>query len=280
VDCDGNLHIVWEDYRDGNDEIYYRRITDSEGPGWDPADTRLTNDSNTSWDPSVVADCAGNVHVLWADNRSSNFDIYYKLGIAPVPVDVDLLDFHAECKNGGVLLEWQVVSDGPPAFFDIFREDVEGGVLRKLTETSLYGSTQYLDASAEAGRTYLYYLGVWQGEGNDETMFGPLTVAFAPPAVTAGEMLAVWPNPSRGLLNITFMAKEAGAPYRLALFDAHGRFVREVASGRGAGSPSTLAWEVPPDIRRELSPGIYFVTLESEGKRAEKKVLLLGDDAR
>jgi len=280
VDCDGNLHIVWEDYRDGNDEIYYRRITDSDGPGWDPVDTRLTDDIYTSWDASVATDCAGNVHVLWADSRTSNFEIYYKLGIAPVPVSVELLDFHAECKAEGVLLEWETVSDGPPAFFDIFREEREEGVLRKLTETSLYGSTQYLDNSAEPGRTYLYYLGVWEGEGSDETMFGPLTVAFAPPAAPAGAALAVWPNPSRGLLNITFLAKQAGARYRLALYDVHGRFVREVASGKATGAPSTVAWEAPRGVRRGVGPGIYFVVMETEGERVERKVLLLGDDVQ
>ena len=280
VDCDGNLHIVWEDYRDGNDEIYYRRITDSDGPGWDPVDTRLTEDIYTSWDASVAADCAGNVHVLWADNRSSNFEIYYKLGIDPVPVSVELLDFHAECTPEGVLLEWETISDGPPAYFDVFREERDDGVLRKLTEIALLGSTQYLDRSAESGRTYSYYLGVWEGEGVDETMFGPLTLTFAPPASPAVHALSVWPNPSRGLLNITFLAKQAGARFRLALYDVHGRFVREVASGEATGAPATVAWEVPRDLRAGVGPGIYFVAMESEGERVERKVLLLGGDVQ
>ncbi len=280
VDCEGNLHVVWEEYRDGNDEIYYRRITGSDGPGWDPVDTRLTDDSNTSWDASVVADCAGNVHVLWADNRSSNFEIYYKLGIAPVPVDVELLDFHAECRADGVLLEWQTVSDGLPAYFDVFREDREEGVLRKVTQASLYGATQYLDSGAEPGHTYMYYLGVWQGEGSDETMFGPLTVDFAPPAVPANGVLLAWPNPARGLLNITFAAGRAGALFRVSLYDVRGRFVKELAAGNASGALSTLAWEVPPQVRRGLGPGIYFVALECEGRRVEKKVVLLGDEPR
>ena len=280
VDCDGNLHIVWEEYRDGNDEIYYRKITDSDGPGWDPVDTRLTEDIYTSWDPSVVADCAGNVHVLWADNRSSNFEIYYKLGIAPVPVSVELLDFHAECTAEGVLLQWETVTDSPLAFFDVFREESGEGVLRRLTEVSLLNSVEYLDRSAEPGRTYSYYLGVWEGEGADETMFGPLTLTFAPPAAPVSGPLAVWPNPARDLLHITFLAKQAGARFRLALYDVSGRFVSEVASGRATGTAATLAWEVPKDLRRGVGSGIYFVTMESDGERAERKVLLLGDDAR
>jgi len=280
VDCDGNLHVVWEDYRDGNDEIYYKRVTTSDGPGWDPIDTRLTNDLYTSWDASVAADCAGNVHVLWADNRSSNFEIYYKLGIAPVPVSVELLDFHAECTPDGVLLAWETVSDSPFAFFDIFREEKSEGILRKLTETSLLGSAEFLDRSAEPGRTYLYYLGVWEGEGTDETMFGPLTVAFSPPAVPGARTLAVWPNPSRGLLNITFQAGQTGAPFRLALYDVRGRFVREITSGRTTGMPSIVAWEVPQDLRNGVGPGIYFVAMESVGERVDRKVLLLGDEVR
>jgi hypothetical protein len=269
---------VWEDYRDGNDEIYYKRVTTGQGPGWDPVDTRLTNNIFTSWDPSVVADCAGNVHVLWADNRSSNFEIYYKLGIAPVPVSVELLDFHAECTADGVLLKWETVSDSPLAFFDVFREEESEGVLRKLTDTSLFGSTEFKDTSAQQGRSYFYYLGVWEGEGTDETMFGPLAVTFNPPAVPVARTLLVWPNPSRGVLNIAFRSGQAGAAFRLSLYDVRGRFVREVASGKTAGDTFSLSWEFPRSLRSENLQGIYIVCLELAGKRFDRKVLLLGGE--
>ena len=74
----GVLHVVWEDRRDRNAEIYYKRSTD-EGRTW-MQDSRLTLNPASSWYPTVTA--AGScVHVVWADDRNGTFnsEIYYKL---------------------------------------------------------------------------------------------------------------------------------------------------------------------------------------------------------
>jgi hypothetical protein len=69
------VHVVWEEYRDGNAEIYYKRSPDG-GLTWG-ADTRLTNNPGLSLSPSVAA--SGNVvHVSWYDLRDGNSEIYYK----------------------------------------------------------------------------------------------------------------------------------------------------------------------------------------------------------
>jgi hypothetical protein len=74
-----NVHLVWFDQRDGNYELYYKRSTDS-GTTWS-LDTRLTNDSAYSRNPSVVVS-GPVVHLLWMDNRDKPgrylFEIYYK----------------------------------------------------------------------------------------------------------------------------------------------------------------------------------------------------------
>jgi hypothetical protein len=76
VAAEGNtVHVVWRDTRDGNYEIYYKRSTDNGGT-WG-AETRLTNNSDYSFNP-IVAVSGTNVHVVWFDNRSGNYEIYYK----------------------------------------------------------------------------------------------------------------------------------------------------------------------------------------------------------
>ena len=74
------VHVVWEEHRDGNYEIYDKRSMDG-GISWG-ADTRLTNNSATSWTPSVTVSSslpAVNVHVIWRDERHGNTgEIYYK----------------------------------------------------------------------------------------------------------------------------------------------------------------------------------------------------------
>jgi hypothetical protein len=73
ADDEGNLHVVWQDDRDGNYEIYYKRYDGA----WAP-DERLTAASDKSEYPSVAVDTDGNVHVVWSDHRDGNAEIYYK----------------------------------------------------------------------------------------------------------------------------------------------------------------------------------------------------------
>ncbi len=70
-----NVHVVWCDDRDGNQEIYYNRSSDA-GISWG-TETRLTNAIENSRGQSIaVADTI--VHVLWHDYRDNNWEIYYK----------------------------------------------------------------------------------------------------------------------------------------------------------------------------------------------------------
>jgi len=76
VAASGNVvHVVWEDFRNGNGEIYYKRSTDS-GIIWG-ADTRLTNNAATPWYYSVTVS-GSVVYVLWQDIRDGNYEIYCK----------------------------------------------------------------------------------------------------------------------------------------------------------------------------------------------------------
>ena len=69
------VHVAWEDRRDGNYEIYYKRSTDG-GSNWG-TDTRLTNNSAISY-LSCVSVSGSVVHVVWQDDRDGNYEIYYK----------------------------------------------------------------------------------------------------------------------------------------------------------------------------------------------------------
>lgn len=70
---DNDVHVVWQDDRNGNDEIYYKRSTDS-GQTWDP-DRRLTNNPFKSDFPSVVASGKA-IIIVWSDLREGNAEIF------------------------------------------------------------------------------------------------------------------------------------------------------------------------------------------------------------
>jgi len=69
------VNVVWQDSRDGNPEIYCKRSADG-GETWGP-DTRLTNNTANSWQPSISASGL-NVVVVWQDGREGNMEIFCK----------------------------------------------------------------------------------------------------------------------------------------------------------------------------------------------------------
>jgi len=76
---------VWQDYRDGNNEIYYKNSSNG-GTIWS-SDIRLTNDPGNAFNSSIsIYDSI--LHVLWTDNRDGNFEIYYKRDPTGNPVGI------------------------------------------------------------------------------------------------------------------------------------------------------------------------------------------------
>jgi hypothetical protein len=76
LDVSGSfVHLVWQDNRDGNPEIYYLSSPD-EGVTWGE-EQRLTNDEAISERPSVIASDSV-IHVVWHDQRSGPYQLYYK----------------------------------------------------------------------------------------------------------------------------------------------------------------------------------------------------------
>ncbi len=76
VDSQNNLHLVYEDDREGNKELYYK--TKSNSGTWSE-DERLTDAEKASILPVIVADSQDNLHVLWIDQRHGNWEVFYKI---------------------------------------------------------------------------------------------------------------------------------------------------------------------------------------------------------
>jgi len=70
------VHVVWEDYTPGNQEIYYMRSPDG-GSTWG-APQRITWTSTKSYTPAVAAGSGNAVDVVWEDSMAGNAEIYYK----------------------------------------------------------------------------------------------------------------------------------------------------------------------------------------------------------
>ncbi|MCG3256617.1 MAG: hypothetical protein KAU62_11045 [Candidatus Heimdallarchaeota archaeon] len=87
VDSTGNVHIAWEDLTDyagsGTDrDIFYKRW-DASSSSWTLTEVVFTISTEHAYDPSLVSDYAGNIHIAWHENTDyagagTDTDIFYK----------------------------------------------------------------------------------------------------------------------------------------------------------------------------------------------------------
>jgi hypothetical protein len=70
-----NVYVVWQGNTSGNYDIYFAHSPDN-GKNFEPV-RNLSKDNGTSELPQVTAE-GNNVYVVWQDNTSGNYDIYFK----------------------------------------------------------------------------------------------------------------------------------------------------------------------------------------------------------
>jgi hypothetical protein len=76
VDSKSHIHLVHQEDKSGNQEIFYIRTTDG-GLSW--TRKRLTWTFGISYQPAIAADSGSNIHVVWQEYfRWPNYEIYYK----------------------------------------------------------------------------------------------------------------------------------------------------------------------------------------------------------
>jgi hypothetical protein len=73
-----DIHVVWEEGRDGNVEIYYKSSED-DGFSWGP-DTRLSFTSGQSICNNLAVAGDG-LFLVWTDDTDQNKEIYYKMSL-------------------------------------------------------------------------------------------------------------------------------------------------------------------------------------------------------
>lgn len=77
------LHVVWQDNRDGNWEIYYKNLT-TDGEIF-PEDIRITNTVGESVEPSISAK-NDIIFITWAEEENNTYTIhYYNVASIPCP---------------------------------------------------------------------------------------------------------------------------------------------------------------------------------------------------
>ncbi len=76
VDSQNNLNMVWSDNRNGNYEIYFKKLNANGTILMN--DARFTNTHADSMDVSILIDSSNNIHLVWTETLDDNADVYYK----------------------------------------------------------------------------------------------------------------------------------------------------------------------------------------------------------
>ncbi|MFH1287110.1 MAG: hypothetical protein ABII25_00235 [bacterium] len=95
ADILGVIHVVWQDNRDGNYEIYYKKFDGK----WSE-DSRITNDKHNSYNPKIISDSAANLHLVWHNREKDLSYIYYKKFSSPRPLIKAVKDTKVNTDTG------------------------------------------------------------------------------------------------------------------------------------------------------------------------------------
>jgi len=74
---DGKIWVVWNSYRTGNAEIFYKVYDSFKVHPWS-SEKNLTANPSVDKTPSIMQAKDGKIWVVWSTNRDGNYKIYYK----------------------------------------------------------------------------------------------------------------------------------------------------------------------------------------------------------
>ena len=81
-DGSGGAIITWQDYRNGNNDIYAQRINAGGTVQWTLNGVAICTETHSQTYPTIVSDGSGGAIITWQDDRNGNNDIYAQRIIA------------------------------------------------------------------------------------------------------------------------------------------------------------------------------------------------------
>ena len=258
--------VVWEDQRNGNSDLFARRVSAAGAGQWAANGVALCTAAGTQNYPAIVSDGAGGAMVAWDDWRNGvDCDIYAQTVTAD-GTPVQLAFVGADVDARGVALTW-FAGGSPDVAATVYRCPLGGTwapVARILADGT--GYLRYSEPLDPAVARVGYRLGIV--EGGVEVLHGETWVELP----TRGFALdPVRPNPTQsGALTVRFTLPRV-APARLELLDVGGRCV--VAREVGAAGAGTRSVELAAGGR--LAPGVYLVRLTQGANERVMRVVVL-----
>ena len=206
-----------------------------------------------------------NAGVTGSDDSNGPFSIF-DCAVATVITELD-----AEAVDLGVQIKWAFAARNAFTSVVIERSPSESGpwvaVSAEMNEVG--DATVAVDRSAEAGQTYFYRLRGTTASGNVAT-FGPVKGTAGAPKEFA--LSAIWPNPSRGPVAMTFSVPRS-AHVSLSVVDLQGREMSSLAEGQFKAGRYQINWDGRSD-RGPVPAGLYFVRFITPDKKLVSRIAI------
>jgi hypothetical protein len=295
---DGRYGFIatWLDQRGPSDDIYAQRILPNGTPKWSANGVVVTGATGTQGAPIITAAGDAGALIAWTDSRSSaRPDIYAQsvdsVGVrkwAPADgVAVCATDSSQAAATivsnglGGAIIGWD---DDRAGFREIFAQHIDAGGNLLWAPLGLKigtgaGQRNLSTASSDGYGGCLFAWTDFRGGPNSDIYanrviaVGTGVEAPAAPAATA-RLFPARPNPFNPHTTLSYQLDRPGT-VRLALFDLHGRLVRELVRGDRPAGRHEVVWDGLDRHGLGCASGVYFVQLSASGVRQKTAVTLL-----
>ncbi|MDP3025162.1 MAG: T9SS type A sorting domain-containing protein [candidate division Zixibacteria bacterium] len=249
MDDSGNFIITWQDYRNGNYDIYAQRYSSS---GTSLGSNLKVNDevgTANQWSPAIAMDDSGNFVITWYDYRNglTNPDIYVQR-------------------------------------YNSFGDPIGGNC---LVPNAQYSSFAQTNPAVVANNSNIYL--VWQDNRRSKgwdiyakvvdwnwTKVGEEEIAGLPSSFELGQN---YPNPFNPTTTIQFRvgSLEFGRPLHttLKIYNVLGQLVKTLVDEEKLPENYNIIWDGKDDAGKDVASGIYFYQLKTKNYTATKKMVLL-----
>ncbi len=281
----GGAVATWEDERSGTDawDLHAQRIGADGSMAWTANGVAACQASANQTTPQLAPDGVGGAVIAWKDDRNGNADIYsQRIDAAGHTVVATLLQSYSAAASGTeARIEWTLSGAPEDIGFFVLRADEPPGEFVEIAAGAMRGdpgsssagndaSFSYTDGTCEPGETYRYRVDAREG-AERTTLFetGPVAMPAASAALYQNE-----PNPFNPSTKIRYFAS-GECDVSLDVFDAAGRLVRRLESGRAGKGMHTVEWNGLDERGNRSSAGVYFYRLRAGKDTFSRKMILV-----
>lgn len=144
--------------------------------------------------------------------------------------------------------------------------------LERLDETvAVYDSLGFFPDLTRAA----FDLAVASARSYYEAIMNTPTDVDAPSLPAAFALRNAWPNPFGSEIHIDYSTPANGGDHTVAIYDAAGRLVSELFSGRRDGGDHRVEWDGRDMRGQRVASGVYFVRVHTRDAAVGRKIVLV-----